>query len=172
MLPLLVAAANLAPVLVKFLGAGTATEEVATKVAEIATTVAGTSSPEEAMQAILTDAAKANEFRIAINKQYMDLEEMFIKDIQDARDRDVKLAQTGFRNYRANWLTGFAIALVMFLLFVIIWVTIKDEWIKGVLLVALGRAWGYMDQIYGFEFGTTKQSKAKDDTIDALSKRG
>jgi hypothetical protein len=36
--------------------------------------------------------------------------------------------------------------------------------------VILGRVWGYLDSIFAFEFGTTRNSKQKDETIKELSK--
>jgi hypothetical protein len=45
-----------------------------------------------------------------------------------------------------------------------------SEFAKGIITLLLGRALGWLDNIYNFEFGTTRASRAKDDTIEALSK--
>ena len=43
------------------------------------------------------------------------------------------------------------------------------EYVKGIVTLVLGRFLGYLDNIYSFEFGTTRGSKDKDDTIKQLS---
>lgn len=169
MIPLLLAAANIAPVLMKFINAGPTAEKIAGDVSDLATVVSGEHDPIKALEKIQGNTALQQEFQLKIADSMQRWNDMFLKDVQNARDRDIKLAQAGFRNNRANWLVIFSFTLVIALLAVIICISSLDEWVKGVLLVALGRAWGYMDQIYNFEFGTTKQSAAKDQTIANLS---
>lgn len=170
LLPLLLAAANIAPVLAKFFNAGDTTNKVAEGVATIATTLTGVSSPTEALAKITQSSELTQQFQVKINEQMMAWDAMYLADVSNARDRDVKLAQSGFRNNRANWLVIFAMFLVVGLIMVVLKMSGIPEWVQGVILFALGRAWGYLDQIYNFEFGTTKHSAAKDQTIANLSK--
>ena len=44
-----------------------------------------------------------------------------------------------------------------------------NEYVKGIVTLVLGRFLGYLDNIYSFEFGTTRGSKDKDETIKQLS---
>lgn len=172
LIPLLLEAASLAPALMKFVGAGSTAEKVATDVAGIAGIVAGTQvPPEERLKVIAADAQLTREFQIRVTEQMQAWDAMFLADTKDARDRDVRLAQAGFRNNRANWLVIFAMLLVVGLITIVLKMAGVPEWVQGVILFALGRAWGYLDQIYNFEFGTTKQSAAKDGTIADLSKQ-
>ena len=67
----------------------------------------------------------------------------------------------------------FALAVAVIVLLVcLIW---KDpdinEYMKGVVTLVLGRFLGYLDSIYGFEFGTTRGSQNKDSTINALASK-
>jgi hypothetical protein len=45
-----------------------------------------------------------------------------------------------------------------------------NEYLKGIVTLVLGRFLGYLDNIYNFEFGSTRSSKAKDLTIEQLSR--
>jgi hypothetical protein len=44
-----------------------------------------------------------------------------------------------------------------------------NEYVKGIFTLVLGRFLGYLDNIYSFEFGTTRGSKEKDETIKNLT---
>lgn len=46
-----------------------------------------------------------------------------------------------------------------------------DDYGKGIITLVLGRFLGYLDVIYSFEFGTTKSSKQKDETITTLANK-
>jgi hypothetical protein len=98
------------------------------------------------------------------------LEELVVQDRQGARDRDAKLAQSGQRNYRADFMFFLAVVMTGGL----VWIVWKDpainEYVKGIFTLVLGRFLGYLDNIYNFEFGTTRGSKSKDTTIEQLSK--
>ena len=44
-----------------------------------------------------------------------------------------------------------------------------NDYAKSIVTLILGRFRGYIDQAYGFEFGTTRRSKMKDETISSLT---
>jgi len=56
----------------------------------------------------------------------------------------------------------------------LVWLVWKDpsinEYMKGIFTLVLGRFLGYLDNIYNFEFGSTRTSKAKDATIENLTR--
>lgn len=93
-----------------------------------------------------------------------------VEDTQDARARDVAMLQAGYRNSRANTMLGAAGVIVVGILAIAIWKSGLGEFEKGILTLILGRALGYIDQGFNFEFGTTRGSAKKDETIDKLSK--
>jgi hypothetical protein len=45
-----------------------------------------------------------------------------------------------------------------------------NEYVKGTFTLVLGRFLGYIDQIYSFEFGSTRSNKTKDQTINQLTR--
>jgi hypothetical protein len=70
---------------------------------------------------------------------------------------------------RINFLIAAAFIVVVACLFITIWVTVTDEFAKGIMTLVLGRFLGYVDNIYNYEFGTTRSAGKKDETIRALA---
>lgn len=97
--------------------------------------------------------------------------ELEFKDRDSARGRDTEIVKAGKRNYRADAMFLLAVAVIVGLVY-LIW---KDpninEFMKGVVTLVLGRFLGYLDNIYSFEFGTTRGSQNKDSTIDKLASK-
>lgn len=94
--------------------------------------------------------------------------ELEFKDRDSARVRDAEIVKAGKRNLRADAMFGLAVGVIAFL----VWMIWKDpninEFMKGVVTLVLGRFLGYLDNIYSFEFGTTRGSQNKDTTINQL----
>ena len=108
---------------------------------------------------------------LGIEKARQDLEAFKeeVKDRDSARGRDVEFIKRGMTNNRANVMFFLAVCMVALL----VWIVWKDpninEYVKGIFTLVLGRFLGYLDNIYSFEFGTTRGSKEKDETIKQLS---
>lgn len=113
----------------------------------------------------------AAQFKAVVMLRDADLEKAYLADRQDARERDVKLADAGRTNYRANALAGVAVLLVIMCLMIVVWGSGMDEFAKGMVTLICGRALGWVEQIFSFEYGTTRASKVKDATISNLSKQ-
>lgn len=109
-------------------------------------------------------------FILAQREQELKSDQMAYTDIGDARKRDAEFIKVRVRNYRADLM--FVMALLVVLL--LVWIVWKDptinEYVKGIFTLVLGRFLGYVDNIYNYEFGTTRINKAKDATIEQLSK--
>jgi hypothetical protein len=92
-----------------------------------------------------------------------------VADRDSARGRDVEFIKRGMTNNRANVMFFLAVCMVALL----VWIVWKDqninEYVKGIFTLVLGRFLGYLDNIYSFEFGTTRGSKEKDETIKQLT---
>lgn len=135
-------------------------EENEARVAEVLTAGA---TPEVRMRLIELDAQLA--------RQQHEEALASLRDIQDARARDAAMATRGTPNVRANWML-FASYAIVFALLYMVWKTAEiDEYTKGLVTLLLGRALGWIDQAQNFEWGTTRLSRAKDDTIDRLSRK-
>lgn len=171
MLPVLLGLAQLAPSLLKFFGAGDKVTNVTQEVVNIATQVSGAKSPEEALQILTTNSEKALEFKTKILEADAALTELYFKDVADARKRDSVFIAAGTRNYRADMMFLLAVAVIGWL----VWIVWKgenlDEYVKGIFTLVLGRFLGYLDNVYNFEFGSTRSSKQKDTTISQLSEK-
>lgn len=168
LIPIAMQLAQYAPALIKLL-AGEKAGEVAGKVVDVARAVTGIDEPKFAVEAIQMDPAKAAEFQLAVGAQQADWERMYLADTQSARARDVELAKAGIKNHRANVLAGAALLLVIVCLFIVIWNSGADDFAKATISLILGRALGWVEQLFSFEFGTTRANKTKDETINRLS---
>lgn len=92
-----------------------------------------------------------------------------VEDRGAARLRDSEFVKVGMANWRAHTMYVLAVVIICWLVW-IIWKTPDiTEYVKGIVTLVLGRFLGYLDNIYNFEFGTTRTSRAKDVTIDRLS---
>lgn len=95
--------------------------------------------------------------------------ELEFKDRDSARGRDTELNKSGQHNYRADAMFMLAVAVIVGLVYSIWTEPSINEFMKGVVTLVLGRFLGYLDNIYSFEFGTTRGSQTKDATINKLS---
>ncbi len=170
LIPLAMALAQYAPGIIKLITGSDKAGDVAGHVLDIAQLVTGAPTAEKAVEAIQVDPAQAMEFQLAMANQQQEMEQMYLLDVQDARKRDVQLAQAGNMNHRANALAAGAGLLVIFCLFIVVWASQMDDFAKATITLILGRSLGWIEQIFSFEFGTTRANKTKDDTINNLTK--
>lgn len=169
LIPIAMQLAQFAPCIIRLLTGSDKAEDIASKVVDVAMAVTGTTDGPTAVAAIQADPQKMVDFQLAIGAQQMGWERMYLEDTQDARRRDIELAKAGLRNDRANALAGGAGLLVVACLAVTVWASNMDDYAKGVITLILGRSLGWIEQIFSFEFGTTRANKTKDDTIKNLS---
>ena len=102
-----------------------------------------------------------------IEQQYFQQE---VADRQSARERDTAIVKAG----QVNYTSGVLIAICVLFLGIGFYFTVSagdlNEWAKGSITLLLGRFLGYLDNIYAFEYGTTRNNRSKDETIKNLSK--
>lgn len=109
-------------------------------------------------------------------------EQQFVKDMKEL---DIQLAklelqdvdsarkmQSSTKSWGPALLAVVAMLAVLLLGYYVISTPSINEYAKGVVLLLLGRFLGYLDQVYQFDFGTTRSSRTKDDTIQKLSSGG
>jgi len=165
------ALANLVPSLMKFFNIGEKSTAVATEIVEIANKITGKGNAEESIAALHADPTALFAFRVAVMENDTQLEVMYLTDVANARARDIALAQVGQVNNRANALVFFSGALILILLAVCVWISPLDEYVKGIVTLIIGRASGWLDQAFNFDFGTTRNNRTKDETINAMSRK-
>lgn len=163
------ALANFAPSLIKLITGSDKAADVAGKVIDVAKAVTGTDTGAAALAVVQADPAKAMEFQLAVGAQQLDWERAYLADTQNARARDIELVKSGAHNYRANALAASACTLVLICLGTVVWATDIDDYAKGTISLVCGRALGWVEQLFSFEFGTNRASQKKDDTINKLS---
>lgn len=170
LIPIAMQLAQFAPGIIKLLTGSDKAEEVAGKVIDVARAVTGEPAAGVALAAIQADPAKVLEFQQAMAAQQVGLEQAYLLDVQDARARDVELVKAGIKNHRANVLAGAALLLVIVCLLVVVWSSTMDDYAKATISLILGRALGWVEQLFSYEFGSTRASKSKDETISNLTK--
>ena len=167
-IPIALALAQYAPSLMRYFGAGDSSVAVAEKIVGVAKTVTGTDSPELALAMLKANTERQFEFNMAILKVDSELEILYLADVQSARLRDAEFIKNGSRNVRADTMYVLAVLVVGLL----VWAVLSsnmDEYGKGIITLVLGRFLGYLDNIYNFEFGSTRSNKDKDVAIKNLT---
>lgn len=162
--------AQFAPQLIGWITGSKDAAAGAQKVVDLASAVTGRLDPAAALAALHADKALQLQFQQAVMANEADLDKAFLADVQDARRRDVELAKAGVKNYRANVLAGAALLLVLICLALVIWNSNAGDFEKATITLVLGRALGWVETLFSFEYGTTRSGKTKDDTINNLTK--
>lgn len=163
-------ASQFAPGIIKHFTNSDTAATVAGQVIQIAKTVTGKEDPVEAQKALQLDPVLAMQFQTAVMQNETALQVAYLGDTQNARERDMTLAKAGYVNSRANIMAAAAFVLVLLGLAIVVWATNMDEFAKGTITLVVGRALGWVEQIFSFEFGTNRASQKKDETINQLTK--
>lgn len=160
--------AQFAPMLIKWITGSDKAGEAAGKVVDIATTITGAKTPQEALEVIKSNAEMQLQFRTKIAEQENELDLAFLVDRQSARTRDVAFVQAGRYNARADILAFLAVGgLVACVYYVARDADLPERAVNAIMFVAGVLASAVRD-VYGFEFGSSRSSQAKDNTIDKL----
>lgn len=155
------------PSIVKWVSGSDKAADAAQKVVDVATQITGKPA-DQVIEALKADPAMVLEFRKSVMANELAWDAMYLADVADARKRDVALVSSGQHNYRADSMYVLAVLLIMGLVYVVLRSNL-DEYAKGIVTLVLGRFLGYLDNIYNYEFGTTRSSKTKDVTIKNLT---
>lgn len=157
-----------APAVIKMITGSDKAEAIAGKVVDIAKTVTGQATGEEAVEAIKADPTKILEFRQAIAAQEAELEKAYLADRQDARKRDTAFVAAGRQNTRADLLALLSVVgLVLCVWFVARDHGLEERAVNAIMFVA-GTLAACVRDVFAFEFGSSRGSKEKDDLISKL----
>lgn len=166
LLPIIGALAQFAPQIAKWMDAGKTVQEVAETASVIAKSVTGKGNTEDAIAAMQADPQMILDYQKAIMNQDAIYEQGYLADKADARKRAAILDSTPHGNVRANWLVAVAIIIILLSLTLIIFNKDLSEFAQGALSMVLGMFLNELKNIYSFEFGTTRRSRAKSDVLD------
>ena len=153
--------AKFAPDVIKWVTGDDKSAKVAEKLVDVAKVVTGLTDPEEAVNAVQASPELQIQFQQSVNSLNADLEKAYLADMDSARKRDMEFLKAGKHNYRADALAVIAVLSVLALTYAIWKDPTINEFLKGTVTLVLGRFLGYIDQIYSFEFGTTRSSGEK-----------
>lgn len=167
------ALAQFAPTVMRYFGAGDSSVATADKVVSIAQQVAGVKSPEEALQAIRANAELAQQFNLAMLAADKELETAHLADRQNARERDVQLVKAGRYNVRADLMVLLDVLGLLSCLIVLIFFRQQIPGEVVGLLSTIASIFGLcLRDAHQFEFGSSRQSKDKDDLIKRITTTG
>jgi hypothetical protein len=161
--------ASFAPLITRWLE-GDKAQEAAAKAVSLAQTITGALDPLEAFQKLQGNADLASEFQKAIIQAEMELELATLKDRQHARMRDMSITNVKRSNIRADILAiGASGGLFLCLVFLAYFKPLPEA--IGVISTVAGVLGACLKDVYAFEFGSSRGSKEKDDTVAALMER-
>lgn len=165
--------AQLAPSLMRFFGVGEKNAVLVDKVIDIAKTVTGTPTGEDALVALQQDPALAFQFQQKVLDNDKELEIAYLADRQDARKRDIEFIKMGKTNVRANaMLVCTFIGLFGSVMAMIHYNVDANSAVGGALLLLIGKFLGNWGTAFDFEFGSSRGSKEKDDTQAIMNLKG
>lgn len=173
-LPLISAAlglAQFAPSIAKFLG-GEDAEKVANSVVDLAKKITRQDDPITSIHILRNNPALLIEFQKSIIQYESEMEFMFIRDRQDARARDVAIIKSGKDNIRADIMVICAAGGLISCLASLAWYcdNLPGEAV-GIISTVAGIFGACLKDAYAFEFGSSRGSKSKDNTVAHLIER-
>lgn len=167
---LALALAQFAPSLIKFFTGSEKAADVAGKVIDIAKSVTGAPSGDAALEVLKADPAKVLEFQQAAMANDADLTRAFLADVQNARARDIELHKAGFGNRRADVMVALdVLGLIACLLVLVLYREKLPGEVVGLLSAISGIFGACLRDAHQFEFGSSRSSQVKDQTISKLT---
>ncbi len=136
---------------------------IAERVVEMAQQVTGTATPQDALAKMQADPNLLLQMNIRAQEIEAELEKAYLADRASARDRDVKLAQAGVRNRRADFMVALdVVGLVVCLVVLSLYRKDVPGEVVGILGTIAGIFGACLRDAHQFEFGSSRGSKEKD----------
>lgn len=164
--------AEFAPMIARWLS-GNQAEDVATRVVDMAKKITGYEDTNNAVSYFRENPTAIIEFQKAVLEMDKDLEVAVFQDRQNARNRDIALAQVGHKNMRADiMVVSAALGLIMCLASLAFYSEALPGEAVGIISTVAGIFGACLKDAYAFEFGSSRGSKEKDSTVAAILGRG
>jgi hypothetical protein len=165
LIPIISGLTSVVPAIAKWIG-GDKAEDAASKISDIARTVAGIDDPKEAVDQVLKDPAMQLEFMKMVETNRFEFDRMYLADKQNAR------VMYGKHNEQADKIAHSVmrfnvIYVILVALAQILAITLTDLPESAVVVIGNVCGWiikGLLDeriQVTGFYFGSSIGSKAK-----------
>lgn len=160
--------AQFAPSIAKWFGSEKG-ETIARKVVAIATNITGVEDPLQNIKQIKESPELLQVFQREILEIEHDLEKNYLQDRHNARQRDINLANSHSKNYRADIMV---IAAVVGLFSCLIFLTLFSRTLPGEMIGIVSTVAGIfgacLKDAYAFEFGSSRGSREKDTAMTAI----
>jgi hypothetical protein len=167
------ALSQFAPIIAKWVG-GSRAENAANTVVSIAKNITKSSDENEILRRLQHDQNLVLEFQKAIIDSEKEIEMAILKDKESARNRDIAIINTGRRNKRADIMViSAALGLILCLVIITIYQDKLPGEAVGIISTIAGIFGSCLKDAYNFEFGSSRGSKEKDQTVASiLNKNG
>jgi len=142
---------------------------IAEKVIQTAQTITGSTTPQEAVDAIINEPDKQRAFVLAMEIRSDELEKAYLVDRQDARKRDAEIQKLKGRNTRGDFLAYLAIAALIAVIMILTLGFSIPETNEKLLYITLGALIVIVKDVYGFEFGGSKGSERNQQALADLT---
>ncbi|MDR1365048.1 MAG: hypothetical protein LBJ42_00490 [Holosporales bacterium] len=148
---------------------GTKTESISKKIVDIAKTVTNTTDEFQAIEKLKEDKNMYSLFQQALINSEREIELAMIKDKENARYRDIAIINSGKRNKRADVMAiSAAFGLTLCLAVICIFRRELPGEVVGIISTIAGIFGSCLRDAYNFEFGSSRGSKEKDQTVASM----
>ncbi|MDR0630693.1 MAG: hypothetical protein LBF70_01510 [Holosporales bacterium] len=163
--------AQLSPIVAKWLS-GSNAESISEKIIGIAKSITKMQNETEVVKKLKTDKHALLLFQKALINSEHEIELAVIKDKENARIRDTAFINAGKRNKRADVMViSAAIGLFICLATIVIYQKTLPGEAVGIISTIAGIFGSCLKDAYNFEFGSSRGSKEKDQTVAAILHR-
>ncbi|MDR1609608.1 MAG: hypothetical protein LBR78_01990 [Holosporales bacterium] len=162
------ALAQFTPKIAKWLS-GTKAESISKKIVDIAKTVTNTTDEFQAIEKLKEDRNMYSLFQQALINSEREIELAVISDKESARHRDIAIINSGKRNKRADIMVVSAVVgLISCLAIICIFRHELPGEVIGIISTIAGIFGSCLRDAYNFEFGSSRGSKEKDQTVASI----
>lgn len=165
------ALAEFVPTLARLLK-GENVHDVAKQAVLAAKKLTGTEDDLEILKRLQQDSGLLTRFQQAIIQLEGEIEQAYLKDTQDARARDIAIRKSGDTNKRANIMVMSAALGLISCLIILSYPShhLSGEAV-GIISTIAGIFGSCLKDAYGFEFGSSRGSKAKDSALAEMIRK-
>lgn len=157
-----------APFISKWIGSSKI-EQVSNIVVEVAKKITQSKTEEEAINKLKNDSKLMLSFQKALLESEREIEVAILQDKESARKRDMAIINSGRRNKRADIMViSAAIGLILCLLSITLYQKNLPGEAVGIISTIAGIFGACLKDAYNFEFGSSRGSKEKDQTVASI----
>jgi hypothetical protein len=148
---------------------GDKAESIASKIVDVAKQISNSRTESEALKKISNDSQLLNAFQNAIIESEKEMFLAVLRDKESARSRDIAIINSGRRNKRADiMVVAAACGLIICLAVIGLYQNSLPGEAVGIISTIAGIFGSCLKDAYNFEFGSSRGSKEKDQTVATM----